>query len=70
MAEEMTAEIIGSGKKKKLRIELPLIDPPTPSSSGNTLLVATSHGNKELACKVNGQNIRCGVNAYIYPDKE
>lgn len=69
MAEEMTVEIVGSGKKRRLRVELPLIDPPRKSASGRTLLVATSGGNKEVACKINGQNIRCGVNAYIYPDK-
>jgi len=64
MAEEMKAEIKG----KNLVITIPMNKKPTPSSTGNTLIVATSHGNKELACKVNGQNIRCGVNVYIYPD--
>jgi polysaccharide deacetylase 2 family uncharacterized protein YibQ len=61
---EMKAEIKG----KNLIITVPMEKKPRPSKSGNTLIVATSHGNKELACKVEGQNIRVGVNAYIYPD--
>ena len=70
MAEEMTVEIVGSGKKRKLRIELLMNEKPyPPSSKGVTLIVATSHGNKEVACKIDGQNLRVGVKAYIYPDK-
>ena len=65
--EEMKAEIKG----KNLVITIPMNKKPFPRSkkgTGGTLIVATSHGNKELACKADGQNIRCGVNAYIYPD--
>ena len=48
----------------KLIIELPVIDPPVPSKSGKTLIVATTHGNKRIS--VNGQGfITIGVNAYI-----
>ena len=38
----MKAEIVG----KNLVITVPLTD-PTPSASGKTLVVASSHGNKE-----------------------
>ena len=50
-----------------LVLRLPL-QPPTPSkSTGKTLVVASSQGNKTTEAKVNGQNIVVGVNAYIYP---
>lgn len=39
---------------------------PSLSSTGKTLSVASSHGNIETECKVLGQNVRVGVNAYIY----
>ena len=38
---------------------------PTPSASGKTLVVATTHGNQNTGIVVNGRNLRIGVNAYI-----
>jgi hypothetical protein len=38
---------------------------PTPSASGKTLVVASTHGNQTTGIEVNGRNLRVGVNAYI-----
>ena len=60
----MKASIEGN----ELVIRLQLNDPPVPSkSSGKTLVVASSHGNKATEVKVNGQPVTIGVNAYIFP---
>ena len=37
-----------------------------PSSSGKTLRVASTQGNK--AVQVKGVDIMLGINAYVYPD--
>ena len=50
---------------RDLVIRLPLNPTPTPSSTGKTLVVASSHGNKKTDAKVNGQPVIIGVNAYI-----
>ena len=47
-----------------LDITLPM-QTPSPSSSGKTLIVATSGGTKETDVIVNGKNVTVGVNAYI-----
>jgi hypothetical protein len=57
----LTAKIEGN----ELVIRLPLNGNPTPSSSGKTLVVASSHGNKRTEARVNGQQVIVGVNAYI-----
>jgi len=62
----MKAEIKG----ENLVVTIPLLKPLKPSKTGRTLLVATSAGNKEVACKVNGQNIRIGLNAFVYPSPQ
>lgn len=56
----MKAEIVNN----ELVIRLPL-GKPTPSASGKTLVVATSHGNQKTEAKVDGKPIVIGVNAYI-----
>jgi len=38
---------------------------PTPSASGKTLVVATSHGNQPTTLEVKGQPVIVGLNAYI-----
>ncbi|MCX6162827.1 MAG: hypothetical protein NTV87_16020 [Ignavibacteriae bacterium] len=38
---------------------------PTPSASGKTLVVATTHGNVVTECVVNGKPVVIGLNAYI-----
>lgn len=41
------------------------IQEPTPSSSGKTLVVASTHGNQPTDVQVNGKPVIVGVNAYI-----
>ena len=54
-------------KDNVLHIEIPL-HPPHPSSSGKTLTVARSNGNKPTDVQINGQTVIVGVNAYIKPE--
>jgi hypothetical protein len=48
----------------KLIISIELQE-PTPSASGKTLVVATTHGNMVTQCMINGKNVVIGLNAYI-----
>lgn len=50
--------------KKNLTITLPLQE-PTPSSSGKSLVVASTHGNVVTDAKIGGKNVVLGFNAYI-----
>jgi polysaccharide deacetylase 2 family uncharacterized protein YibQ len=61
----LTAKIEGN----ELVIRLPLNPTPVRSSTGKTLVVASSHGNKQTEARVNGQPVVVGVNAYIMPGK-
>ncbi len=47
-----------------LVIRLPL-QPPTPSSSGKTKVIASTHGNLPTQCQFDGKPVIVGVNAYI-----
>jgi hypothetical protein len=38
---------------------------PTPSASGKTLVVASSHGNQTTTAMINGKPVVVGLNAYI-----
>lgn len=58
----MTVEI----KENKLYIEIDL-EKPTPSSSGKTLVVASTRGNTVTTVMVDGKPITIGLNAYIKP---
>ena len=58
----LTASIEG----ECLVIRVPLNAKPTPSASGKTLVVASSHGNKQTEVEVQGKPVFVGVNAYIY----
>jgi hypothetical protein len=51
-------------RDKKLFIEIDL-EEPTPSSSGKTLVVASTHGNTVTTAEVDGKPITIGLNAYI-----
>jgi hypothetical protein len=53
-------------KNKKLYIEIDL-EEPTRSSSGKTLVVASTHGNTVTTAEVNGKPVTIGLNAYIKP---
>jgi hypothetical protein len=41
------------------------MQPPRPSASGKTLVVATTHGNMVTTAQVNGKPVTIGLNAYI-----
>ena len=51
-------------KDGKLLVEIDLQE-PTPSASGKTLVVATTHGNQTTTVMYEGQPITIGLNAYI-----
>jgi hypothetical protein len=51
-------------ENRKLIISIDLQE-PTPSASGKTLVVATTHGNMVTQCVINGKNVVIGLNAYI-----
>lgn len=70
----MSDKTASTDKKMKVTIEngylvikLPM-QSPTPSSSGKTLVLASTHGNKETDCEYKGQKITLGVNAYFYKE--
>ncbi len=48
-----------------LVIRIP-ITAPTPSSSGKTLVVASTRGNQKTAVQIDGKDLYLGVNAYVY----
>ncbi len=56
----MTVEI----RDNKLCIEIDL-EKPTPSSSGKTLVVASTHGNAVTNVMIEGKPVTIGLNAYI-----
>ena len=56
----MKAEIIDGN----LVLTLPL-EKPTPSASGKTLVVASTHGNQRTTVEIDGKPVTVGVNAYI-----
>lgn len=51
----------------QLVIRIDMNDKPTPSATGKTLVVASSHGNQVTEAQVNGKPVTIGVNAYIRP---
>ncbi len=51
-------------KDNKLFIEIDL-EKPTPSASGKTLVVASTHGNMVTSAEVDGKPLIVGINAYI-----
>jgi hypothetical protein len=51
-------------KDNKLFIEIDL-EKPTPSSSGKTLILASTHGNTVTTAEVDGKPVIIGLNAYI-----
>ncbi len=51
-------------RDNKLIIEIDL-EKPTPSSSGKTLVVASTRGNIVTTAEVDGKPITIGLNAYI-----
>ena len=41
------------------------LQPPTPSKSGKTKVIASTHGNVQVGTKYQGKEITLGLNAYI-----
>jgi hypothetical protein len=60
--------MLGRIEKGKLIIEL-RVQEPTLSSSGKTLVVATSRGPRRSKAKVDGKPVYVTANAYIQPEK-
>ncbi len=52
-------------KNGVLTIEIPVNATPQPSTSGKTLLVASSHGGRTTDAKVGDKNIVVSLNAYV-----
>ncbi len=52
-------------EKGILTIQIPVEDPIQPSTSGKTLLVATTHGSKTSTLKYNEEALVISLNAYI-----
>ncbi len=53
----------------RLKIELPL-EQPTPSKSGKSDVVASSHGVVMTGVEYKGKPVAVVVNAFIYRDRE
>lgn len=64
-AKQLTASI----ENGCLVIRVPLNPRPIPSASGKTMVVATSHGNKQTTVEIDGKPVHVGVNAYIHPGR-
>ena len=52
----------------ELVIRIPMRKEPTPSSSGKTLILATSGGNVKTEVSVFGKPVFVGLNAYVSKD--
>jgi len=61
-----TKKLTASVEGEYLIIRVPLNPKPTPSNTGKTLVVASSHGNKETEVEVQGKPVYVGVNAFIF----
>lgn len=51
-------------ENNELVIRIPL-QKPTPSATGKTLIVASTHGDKTTEAEINGKPVTVGVNAWI-----
>ena len=62
----MLIKTVINEQEKTITLTLAL-DKPTPSSTGKTLGVASTHGNVPTDVKVDGKTVIVGANAYIRP---
>ena len=60
--------LIVKREKNKLKIELPL-EPPTPSKSGKSDVVASSRGVVMTDVRYKGRAVAVVLNAFIYRDR-
>jgi len=65
MANELTAKL--SADSTKLIITIDLNQKPEPSTSGKTLVVASSGGFTKTAAKFKGKEISVSLNATVKP---
>jgi hypothetical protein len=49
----------------KMIIEIEMMNPPTISASGKTLVVASTRGNVVTSEMVDGKPVTIGLNAYV-----
>jgi len=63
MAEDLSVTRDGD----TLVIRIP-IQKPTPSSTGKTLVVASTRGNQKSGLQIDGKDVHVGVNAYVYAE--
>jgi hypothetical protein len=63
VAEDLTVTRDGD----TLVIRIPL-QKPTPSSTGKTMVVASTHSNKKTALQIDGRDVHVGVNAHVYAE--
>ena len=66
--QQTNAHMTATIKNGKLILEIELNEHPTPSASGKTLVVASTHGNIATTATVNGKPVIVGLNAYIKPN--
>lgn len=52
-------------KDGNLVITIPVCNPPVPSKSGKSDIVASTNGNATTPLMVQGKNVVIGLNAYI-----
>jgi len=60
--KKLTAAIEGD----YLVIKVPLNPTPVRSATGKTLVVASTHGNKQTEVEIDGRLVFVGVNAYVH----
>jgi len=53
-------------KDGNMIITIPVSNPPVPSASGKTLVVASTRGNVKTGVQIGDKEITLGLNAYIY----
>jgi len=61
MADDLTVNREGD----MLVIRIPIKE-AMPSSSGKTLVVASTRGNQKTGLQIDGKELYLGVNAYVY----
>lgn len=64
MSNNLKVTIEKEGNVEILQVRIPL-QPPRPSASGKTMVVASSGGNQATTVTVNGKPVIVGLNAYI-----
>lgn len=65
MADHMADDLSVTREGDMLVIRIP-ITAPTPSSSGKTLVVASTRGNQKTVVQIDGKDLYLGVNACVY----